>query len=310
MYTGGGCPGDNTQGSKSDCSGSINSGLPATVTLDGGTLGPVNPGESFIVPTTGSNTTVALSNSGGTQTNDIHTSCSAPLVAGDSFGAVTLVALDGIGNGTDVIYSYLVGNQGPVAVTDITVDDDQLGRIGTIASLQPGASDTLTATAFITETTTNVATVDGVGAPGAECKADSNPVVVTALPPPPCDVSIAFKELKDDAIKWTLTNDSAQRKATMETFTLVFPSDFGAIKEVKLDGAIFKANDSDTYPNGVPSGQTIGRTIGRRPTPASVSWIRVRAGRSRSSSRTKDKNASQGDFDLTITFKEGCMVTF
>ena len=125
--------------------------------------------------------------------------------------------------------------------------DDQLGAIGNIESLATGDSETLTATAFLTQTTTNTATATR-RAPSPTCAADSNPVVVTVLPPPPCDVSIAFKELKDDAIKWTLTNDSAERKATMETFTLVFPPDFGAIKEVKLDGDIFKADDSDTYP--------------------------------------------------------------
>ena len=96
----------------------------------------------------------------------------------------------------------------------------------------------------------------------------------------------------------------------METFNLVFPAGFGAIKEVKLDGAIFKAKDSDKYPNGVASGQTI----------ESGDWTKTDASKrqlDQGESRTlevkftaKDKNAAQGDFDLTITFKEGCMVNF
>ena len=306
-YTGGGCPGDNDQGSKSNCSGSIDSDLPVTVTLDGGTLGEVEPGKTFIVPTTGSNTTIMLSNSGGTETNDVHTSCSAPLATGNSFGSLTLVAMDGQGEGKTVLYSYVVGNDAGGALTDITVTDDKLGPVpgSPIESLASGDSKTLTATAFITETTTNTATA--VASP--TCAADSNPVVVTVLPPPPCKVSIAFKELKDDAVKWTLSNGN-QGKATLDTFTLVFPSAFGLIEEVKLDGKIFKSKDSNTYPNGVGSGQPIGP---KDWTEDKVEKRQLEPGKSRTLEvkfTDKDKTAKQGDFDLTLGFKEGCIVGF
>ena len=79
------------------------------MTLDGGTLGPIEPGETFDVPTTGP-TPSRLTNAGGTQTNDVHTSCSAPLEAGETFGSMELVALDGQGLGADVTYSYLISN--------------------------------------------------------------------------------------------------------------------------------------------------------------------------------------------------------
>jgi len=135
---------------------------------------------------------------------------------------------------------------------------DGLGFIGSIASLPPGESETLTATASISETTTNVARAEGNGPPGAEWRADSDPVAVSVLPPPPCSASIAFKQLDDDKAKWTLSNDSPSQRATMETFRLVFPAGFVAIKEVKLAGAVFKSGDSDTYPDGVGSGDVIG----------------------------------------------------
>jgi hypothetical protein len=307
VYTGGGCPGDNSQGSKSDCSGSIDGGQPATVTLDGGTLGTVNPGESFIVPTTGSNTRVVLSNSGGTQTNDVHTSCSAPLVTGDEFGGLTLVGLDGQGLGTDVTYSYVVSNAGPDLVTNIFVTDDQLGDIGGISSLAPGDSATLTADAFISETTTNVATVDGDGAPGAVCEANSSPVTVEILPPPPCDVGIRFDKLEDDKIKWKLTNNSVFGKATLQTFTLDFPAAFDFIKKVKLDGDIYKADDSDLV---VGPGVTIGEDDW---TKDDVSKRELEQGETRTLEiefKQKDKTASESDFHLFLTFEEGCTVGF
>lgn len=134
-------------------------------------------------------------------------------------------------------------------------------------------------------------------------------MVVTVLSSPPCDVSIAFKELKDDAIKWDLTN-GPERKATMETFNLVFPSAYGLIKEVKLDGNIFKADDSNTYPNGVESGDTIGPDDW---TEEDVAKRQLDQGESRTLEvkfTDKSKDFDSDDFDLTVTFEEGCSVDF
>jgi hypothetical protein len=186
------------------------------------------------------------------------------------------------------------------------VTDDKLGPVpGSPIDLAEGASDTLTATTFITQTTTNTATA--VASP--TCAADSNPVLVTVSPPPPCDVSIAFKELRDDAIKWDLTN-GPERKATLETFKLVFPAAYGAIKEVKLDGAIFKATDSNTYPNGVPSGETIGPDDW---TNLEVAKRQLDQGEKRTLEvkfTAKAKGFGADDFTLVLTFEEGCNVGF
>ena len=192
-YIDGACPGNNTQGGKSSCSGSVDDSLPVTVTLDGGTLGPIDPGATFDVPTTGSNTVIELSNSGGTQTNEVHTSCSAPLVAGETFGNMELVALDGQGLGADVVYSYLIGNSGNLPITGITAIDDKLGPVpgSPLAQLNPGESTTLKAAAFVTETVTNTVTVNGNVSTGAVCVAESSSTV-TAMGPPPCDISIVL----------------------------------------------------------------------------------------------------------------------
>lgn len=70
------------------------------------------------------------------------------------FGAAPKIAIDKLTNGTDgslipvgsdVTWTYKVTNIGNLPLTNIKVTDDILGDIGTIASLSPGASETLTA---------------------------------------------------------------------------------------------------------------------------------------------------------------------
>jgi hypothetical protein len=310
LYSGGGCAASDNDQQSGDlfCTGSVDGSQAVTVTDEGGNVFDVAPGGTFTT-TRDDSKEFTLTNSGGTEVNGRHVSCSQPLQAGDVYGSLTLAALNGAGLGADIVYAYEVVNQGAAAVDDITVVDDQLGAIGGISSLAPGESETLTATAFVTTTTTNVATVDGDGPPGAVCSADSNPVLVTVLPPPPCSVSIAFKELKEDAIKWTLSNGAGQR-ATLETLQLVFPAEFDAIREVKLDGAIFKVGDSDTFPDGVGSGEVIGAADW---TEQNVAKRQLEAGESRTLEvkfKKKYQSAAETDFDLDLTFEEGCTAEF
>ena len=164
--------------------------------------------------------------------------------------------------------------------------------------------------AFITATTTNIATADGDGAPGAVCITDSNPVTVTVLPPEPCQATISLDEIKDDAIKYDLGNAATQRRATMDTFRLVFPRDYGRIKEVKLDGGVYKAGDSDNFPDGIASGQTITaadwteeETAKRQLDPGESRTLEIKF-------TDKEKNARADDFELRVTFEEGCAVIF
>lgn len=63
--------------------------------------------------------------------------------------------------GETVEYKYVVKNEGDVALSNITVDDDQLGPIGNHALLLPDEEFTLTALAAIDVDTSNVATATG-----------------------------------------------------------------------------------------------------------------------------------------------------
>ena len=69
-----------------------------------------------------------------------------------------------IGKGESVTYTYVVTNTGSTYFKDVTVTDDKLGAIGTIDLLAPGAAQTLTATAVLTEDTTNIGTATGTPA--------------------------------------------------------------------------------------------------------------------------------------------------
>ena len=90
-----------------------------------------------------------------------------------------------INKGDSVTYTYVVSNTGSTYLVDVTVTDDILGPIGTIALLAPGASQTLTATAVLVEDTTNVGTATGTPAdsngdpiPGASDVTDDDDATV------------------------------------------------------------------------------------------------------------------------------------
>ncbi len=65
--------------------------------------------------------------------------------------------------GDPVVYTYVVKNTGDTTLYEIVVDDDKLGRIGTIAFLFAGKSATLTkGTTLGTTGVTNIGTATGV----------------------------------------------------------------------------------------------------------------------------------------------------
>ena len=147
-----------------------------------------------------------------------HTSCSKPLNVGDQFGSVKIVELTTTEGGLPappapadvasectvmapgevVEFTYTVTNIGDVAVTDITVMDDQLGEIpgSPIASLGPFESATLTTDTLVTETTTNIVTVTGY-AGAAQCQATASSTVTVEEPPDaPCTTKVAAMLLR------------------------------------------------------------------------------------------------------------------
>jgi uncharacterized membrane protein len=216
---------------------------------------------------------------------------------------LTLVAEDNIGAGSQVTFGFNVTNTGSTPLTGVTVVDNKLGTIpgSPIASLAPGGTQRLTATAFINQTTTNVATATATGLSCAAPVTASS--TVTVLPPLACTVSQSFESLSDDKIVFKLTN-TGNKPVTLNSLTLDFPSGRGEIKEVKLDGSIFKTDQS---PLTVTSGVTIGASNFTNP---DVTKRQLDPGESRKLeiNFTDKTKATASDFDGTATFAEGCQV--
>ena len=306
-YTGGDCPGDNDQGSKTSCSGAIDPAQMVSVSVntdDGYLVSPsmVALGETFTITRGGSefksNTLIELSNGGGTQTLEVHTSCSAPLAVDDEFGALTLVGYDGQTGGAEVTFKYVVTNNGdPLA--DIDVTDDPFGFVGTIDFLDTDEMAMLTRLATITAGTTNIATASSV-LDGLQCQA-SDTVIVEEQGPPPCEITPGEFKLEDDKIKWKLTN-AGNDVATVESIEISAPDEFGAIKKVKLDGDIFK---DDTRPMTwtFTAADFINDLKNRQ----------IKVGDTKEllfETTEKFKQATADQISITVNFEEGCSVTF
>jgi hypothetical protein len=91
------------------------------------------------------------------------------------------VSDDSVTIGTTVTYTYVVTNTGDTTLFDISVDDDILGHIGDIAILEPGDSDTLTATFTVGDSPViNVGTASGEDVLG-ETVMDTDDALVTPV---------------------------------------------------------------------------------------------------------------------------------
>jgi len=82
-----------------------------------------------------------------------------------------------------VTYTYVVTNSGDTQLTNVTVDDDILGVVGVIATLDPGASVTLTKQTLITPSspTVNVGTATGSDRLGTQVSAKATASVTVVL---------------------------------------------------------------------------------------------------------------------------------
>lgn len=84
--------------------------------------------------------------------------------------------------GDTVTFSFKVTNTGDTTLTNISVDDDVLGHIGDIASLAPGQSETLTATATLGDTDhVNVGSATGADIIGLHVEAEDTVQVDVVL---------------------------------------------------------------------------------------------------------------------------------
>jgi len=87
--------------------------------------------------------------------------------------------------GDPVTYTYVVKNTGKVDLINVSVDDDKLGHVGTIASLIVGESKTLTFNTHLPNNAgllTNVGTAVGHDRFGRTTKASDNATVIVVLP--------------------------------------------------------------------------------------------------------------------------------
>ena len=82
-----------------------------------------------------------------------------------------------------VTYTYVVTNTGDVVLHGIVVTDDIIGAIGTVASLAPGESATLTKTVVVDATTpaTNIGTATGIDLIGKTVTATDDATITVVL---------------------------------------------------------------------------------------------------------------------------------
>jgi hypothetical protein len=216
-YLGGDCGATtNWQAGKVECDGDAGSWQPVRIEVEDGSRTMASPSDASIM--IGDDITLVADDKLGANTGfdivqgrdviqslSIHTSCSKPLAVGDRFGAMEVVAMrprDGqhLSANSEVEYTYVVSNEGSVAVEHVTVADDVLGEISgsPIARLLPGEAVTLRATGTVTKTTTHVVRVSAVTAGGAVCSAtDSTAVNVVGLPEVITITQAAYKANKD-----------------------------------------------------------------------------------------------------------------
>ena len=247
----------------------------------------------------GSETKFDLIGTAGTQSLNIHTSCSRPLALSDMFGSLTLIGYNGNQQGTTVEYTYEITNSGPVAVVELEVADDRLGNVDCSETLEIGEKTTCGATAVYTEVGTyvNTLTVAGHGQAGQRCQAQAS-ATVEALPPPPCEISAGPISLKKKNVEWTLVN-TGRRNATIQSISLSWPSVMGNLKKVKRGGkTISRAEFAPPY-------ATITTFVGSA---SDRSLPRGKTDKLKFEFSNESASSAQ-DYSIELTFEEECFVT-
>jgi hypothetical protein len=135
-----------------------------------------------------------------------HTSCSQPLNLEDQIGSLQIFGMNTtqagtVALGSSVEYTYTVTNPNGDPVSNVSVDDDQLGNIVNGVTLAPGEVASYSTTALVEQETTNVATVSGDVA-GNACVEASDTATITVAEPPEeptvCTKKIAATLLRYD----------------------------------------------------------------------------------------------------------------
>ena len=291
-YTGGGCAAsDNDQGSDATCSGSINGAASVVITDDKGNIFAINPGEEFTTSRDASQEFM-LANGGGTEVIQMHASCSQPIQAGDVYGSLTLVALDGLMAGRGVDYYYEVANSG-TDLNDVTLIDNLLGQVGGPISLASGESAIFQASALLMETTTNIVDVSGVA--GNEICTATDSTTVNVIP---CTVEAESSIIFDgDKLKWNITNTSAFA-LDISRISISWPFENGDLKEIKFDG--------DTIHKGLFSPSTAVIESGWE---GDLGKRTIDAGETYTLEFKFDNDVVLDDVSIAVDFASGCSVS-
>ena len=256
------------------------------------------------------------SSGGLLQSITYHTSCSQPIQLGDVIGNATLVAYAGesgsTANGTPVTYLYTVMGVGDQEVSNVALVDDLLGPIPGPESgddgdgiLEPGEKWIYKTETMVDKDTTNIATVTGKFA-GTDfaCEEDQDSSTVIFVEPT-CKVSIQLDKIEDRKIKWKLSNPSSI-PATIETLTIAWLGST-KLKKVKYDGSDILKDVLLTSPATITSDEWLKEPKDRT----------VKAGDTGKVLELEfdvnfplKKEQPPSDFDLTVTFEQGCEVSF
>ncbi len=291
------------------CSGNLAPGATVSVSVNSGTVTPatVAPGEEFALSGFGSNTVITLSANGQIETLAFHTSCSAPLEVGDRFGNLELTAFDSRREDVPVTFEYRASNSGPDPAL-ISIVDDVLGPIVSdhaLAGTAPGNTQVFRRTVPIggpPRTIVNTATLSQTGPDnGIAIACAQATATLKVLAPPPCNVTGKLYKIEDDKIKWKLTN-LGNRTATIQSIEFHAPGAFGSVKKIRFDGDIFK---DQTRPTDW--------TFTANDFVSELKKRQIKAGANQDLEiefTSKYKSATPADFQVTITFEEGCSLSF
>lgn len=217
-------------------------------------LGPIEIGDTFVVDGDVPGCSDQLKSVTGfwikdAGTDDLiqdgffHTSCSQPVNLGDQFGAFQVFSLETTQGGTvslqhEVEYTYEVTNPNATEATSVSVFDDLLGSIVSGDTVGAGATATYTATAFISEETTNVATVDGI-VDGVTCnQASASATIIVTEPPDPgaiCSSKVQAMRLRYTGPDTTGARVEIEAKRFAEDLVVYDPIDLvGGVTELTL----------------------------------------------------------------------------
>ena len=300
-YTGGGCAASyHNQPDKFQCEGEVDSQLEVSLLTESGDSFAVRPGESFTIPTEGSDTELELTNELGTELMRIHTSCSKPLSAGDVFGSLTLAALNGIGIGAQIDYEYEVENKRALPVMVRTREAPY--RTLYQNSFEVEAVRTVVGSSFVTANSNNAILAEENGASLMQCKgADFVDVIVR--PREPCEISGSGLHIHNNEIRWSL-GSGRNVAATFERILISWPGDVtDKLKEIKLDGD--KIFDQDRLGSSaiIQRSDLIGDYHKRRVSRHEPAELKIVFD-------DDIKQAVLSDFSIEADFSEGCRIVW